>query len=78
MDGFVSDDAIREALLSSGEMERWDTVRLRAPEQNRVADALDVVTDPINATLPGAPSRELTRANDLLRQVLDLLQVAKK
>ena len=36
------------------------------------------VTDLINTTPPGAPSRELTRANGLLRQVLDLLRDAKK
>ena len=78
MDGYVSDGAIREALFASGEMDRWDTVRLHAPEQRRVADALDAVTDLINAAPPGAPSRELTRANGLLRQVLDLLQDAKK
>jgi hypothetical protein len=78
MDGYVSDAAIRQALFASGEMDRWDTVRLRAPEQRRVADALDAVTDLINSTPPGAPSRELTRANGLLRQVLDVLQDAKK
>lgn len=78
MQGFVSETAIRTALFDSGEMDRWDTVRLRAPEQRRVADALDAVTDLINATPPGAPSRELTRANGLLRQVLDLLQDVKK
>jgi len=78
MQGFVSEIAIRTALFDSGEMERWDTVGLGAPEQRRVADALDAVTDLINATPPGAPSRELTRANGLLRQVLDLLQDAKK
>lgn len=78
MQGFVSETALREALFASGEMDRWDTVRLRAPEQRRVADALDAVTDLINVTPPGAPSRELTRANGLLRQVLDLLQDAKK
>jgi hypothetical protein len=78
MQGFVSETAIRTALFDSGEMDRWDTVRLRAPEQRRVAEALDAVTDLINATPPGAPSRELTRANGLLRQVLDLLQDAKK
>jgi hypothetical protein len=78
MQGFVSETAIRDVLFASGEMDRWDTVRLRIPEQRRVADALDAVTDLINATSPGAPSRELTRANGLLRQVLDLLQDAKK
>ena len=45
MDGYLGEDAIRDALFTSGEMDRWDTVRLRAPEQRRVADALDAVTD---------------------------------
>jgi hypothetical protein len=78
MQGFVSETAIRSALFDSGEMDRWDTVRLSTPERCRVAEALDAVTDLINTTPPGAPSRELTRANGLLRQVLDLLSDAKR
>jgi hypothetical protein len=76
-DGHLGEDAIREALFASGEMDRWDTVRLGHSEQRRVADALDAVTDVINKVPPGAPSRELTRANGLLRQVLDVLRAAK-
>jgi hypothetical protein len=45
MDGCLGEDAIREAPFASGEMGRWETVRLRAPEQRRVAYALDAVTD---------------------------------
>lgn len=77
MGGYLGEDAIRDALFASGEMDRWDTVRLGSTEQRRVADALDAVTDVINKVSPGAPSRELTRASGLLRQVLDLLRDSK-
>ena len=78
MEGFIPEAAIRTALLDSGEMDRWDTVRLRAPEQKRLIEAFDAVTDLLNATPPGAPVPHLTRANGLLRQVMDLLRQAGK
>ncbi len=77
MDGHLSEDSIRTALISSGEMDRWDTVRLGSAERYRVADALEAVTDVINKVPPGTPSRELTEANCLLRQTLALLQACR-
>ncbi len=68
MQGFVPEATIRSALLDSGEMDRWDTVRLRAPEQKRLVEAFDAVTDILNTTPPGPPVPHLTRANGLLRQ----------
>jgi hypothetical protein len=78
MQGFVPEATIRSALFDSGEMDRWDTVRLRAPEEKRLVEAFDAVTYLLNATPPGAPVPELTRANGLLRQVMDLLRQAGK
>jgi len=78
MQGFVPEATIRSALLDSGEMDRWDTVRLRAPEQKRLVDALDAVTDLLNTVPPGAPVPHLTRTNGLLRQAMDLLRQAGK
>lgn len=78
MQGFVSDTAIRTALFDSGEMDRWDTVRLRAPDQKRLVEAFDAVTDLLNSTPPSTSNRELTRANGLLRQVIDVLREARK
>ena len=76
MQGFVPEATIRSALFDSGEMDRWDSVRLRAPEQKRLVEAFDAVTDLLNSTPPGAPVPQLTRANGLLRQVMDLLRQA--
>jgi hypothetical protein len=78
MQGFVPEATIRTALLDSGEMDRWDTVRLRAPEQKRLVEAFDAVTDLLNNTPPGAAVPQLTRASGLLRQVVDLLRQAGK
>ncbi len=78
MQGFVPEAAIRSALFESGEMDRWDTVRLRAPEQKRLVEAFDAVTDLLNSTPPGEPVPPLTRANGLLRQVIDLFRQAGK
>lgn len=78
MQGFLPEASIRSALFESGEMARWDSVRLRAPEQKRLVDAFDAVTDLMNSTPPGEPVSQLTRANGLLRQVMDLLRQAGK
>ncbi len=78
MQGFVPEATIRSALFESGEMDRWDTIRLRALEQKRLVDAFDAVTDVLNTAPPGAPVSHLTRAIGLLRQVMDLLQQAAK
>lgn len=78
MNGHISSESIRTALFASGEMDRWDTVRLRAPDQKRLVDAVDAVTDFLNSVPPSAPARELTRANGLLRQVLDLFRQSGK
>ena len=78
MEGHLPEKAIREALSGSGELDRWDTVRLRAPEQKRLVEAFDAVTDLVNSVPPSAPLTQLTRANGLLRQVIDCLREAKK
>ncbi len=75
--GHLSEDAIREALVASGEMDRWDSVRLRAPEQRRLVDAIDAVADLLSSVPPSAPILEATRANDLLRQAADCLRRAR-
>ncbi len=73
LEGNLSENAIRSALKDSGEMDRWDNICLQAPEQRRLADAIDAVSDIVKATPPGPASPALTRANDLLREVANLL-----
>ncbi len=76
MQGLVPEATIRRALFDSGEMDRWDTVRFRAPEQKRLVEAFDAVSDLLNAVPPSAPVPQWTRANGLLRQALDCLRQA--
>ena len=78
LEGLLPEEAIRSALTDSGEMDRWDTVRLRAPEQRRLVDAIDAVSDILKTTLPGVGSPALTRADGLLREVADLLRSVRK
>lgn len=78
MQGHVSEDALRHALTVSGEMDRWDSITLGAKDRERLDDALSAVTDLLKAVPPGRPVLELTRANGLLRQVVDCLRTAKK
>ena len=78
LEGSLSENAIRSALKDSGEMDRWDNIYLQAPEQRRLADAIDAVSDITKATPPGPSSPALTRANDLLREVANLLRNIQK
>ena len=78
MEGHVSEKSIREALIVSGEMDRWDTIRLGAPGRLRLADAMDAVSDLLNSTLPGSAVTHLTRADSLLREIADLFCQAQK
>lgn len=78
MQGHVTEDALRHALTTSGEMDRWDAVTLGAKDRERLDDALGAVTDLLNTIPPGRPILELTRAKGLLRQVVDCLRTAKK
>jgi len=78
IEGNLSESAIRSALEDSGEMDRWDIVRLQGPEQRRLTDAIDAVSDVLKSTPPGSSSPALTRINDLLREVANLLRNARK
>lgn len=78
MQGHVTEDALRHALTSSGEMDRWDTVTLGPKDRERLDDALSAVTDLLITVPPGHPSVELTRAHGLLDQVVDCLETARK
>ncbi|MBN9689231.1 MAG: hypothetical protein J0M24_03245 [Verrucomicrobia bacterium] len=78
MQGHVSEDALRHALTVSGEMDRWEAATLGPKDRERLDDALNAVTDLLNTVPPGRPILELTRANGLLRQVVDCLRTAKK
>lgn len=74
IDGLVSDDALRRALVHSGEMDRWDSLRLSAPEHRRLTDAMDSVADLLRSMAPSSLSVKGARAEELLREALKLLQ----
>ena len=78
MEGNLSESAIRSALEDSGEMDRWDIVRLQSPEQHRLTDAIDAVSNVLKSTPPGSSSPALTCINDLLREVANLLRKVRK
>lgn len=78
LEGNLSENSIHSALEDSGEMDQWDNICLQAPEQRRLADAIDSVSDIVKATPPGPSSPALTRANDLLREVANLLRNTQK
>ena len=69
MHGDVEDDSLRRALEDSGEMERWDAVRLRTAERGRLDGALHALDEILRSTAPGPAHAALTRARGLLRQV---------
>jgi len=60
-----------------GEMDRWDTIRLREPDWHRFVEAMDAVTDLLNSVQPSVHNAPLALANGLLRQVMDSLPQVK-
>jgi hypothetical protein len=77
IEGMVSAEALRRALVYSGEMDRWDSLRLGVPEHRRLAGAVDAVTDLLKSVSPSALSVKGARAEELLREVLKVLQSAE-
>lgn len=78
MQGHVPEDALRQTLTDSGEMDRWDQIHLTHPQHEHLNAALDAVTDLLNALPPGRPTPELTRAYGLLKQATDSLRTAAR
>jgi hypothetical protein len=74
MEGQVPESSLRRALTDSGEMARWDSVRLTAPEQRRVDEAREAVNSVLRSTPPGNPQTHLAKADGLLEEVLDHLR----
>lgn len=73
MEGHVSEGALRTALHASGELDRWDTVTMRASDQDCLTEALDAITGLLNSAPPSRSSTHLSRANDLLQEAADQL-----
>ena len=78
MEGQVPESSLRRALTDSGEMARWDSVHLTAPEQRRVEEAQEAVNNVLRSTPPGNPQTHLAKADGLLREVLDHLRQAEE
>jgi hypothetical protein len=76
MEGQVPESSLRRALTDSGEMARWDSVQLTAPEQRRVEEAREAVNNVLRSTPPGNPQTHLAKADGLLEEVLDHLRQA--
>lgn len=76
MDGCISEEALRRALTDSGEMDRWDAVRLPSTDHRRLTDAIDAVNELLTKTAPGAQVSQLSHANAQLREALESLKRA--
>lgn len=59
-------------------MGRSDALTSGSKHRKRLDDTLNMVTDLLNTVAPGRPILELTRANGLLRQVVDRLPTPMK
>lgn len=66
LQGFVSEDALRQALTAAGEMERWDTMTLTRPQEDRITAVVRELESLLKAVPPGQPHTELRRVHGLL------------
>ncbi len=78
MEGHVTEGTLRTALRASGELDRWDTVTIRAAGAERLTEAMDAITGLLNSIPPGPSSTRLSRANDLLQEAADQIQRARR
>ncbi len=73
MQGDLPDDTLRQALTDSGEMDRWDEFRLNPAQKELLGTATNTVTQLLATLPPSGLYPAITRANALLRQVVDCL-----
>ena len=73
MQGDLPDDTLRQALTDSGEMDRWDEFRLNPAQKELFTTATNTVTQLLATLPPSGLYPDITRANALLRQVVDCL-----
>lgn len=73
MQGDLPDDTLRQALTDSGEMDRWDELRLTPAQKELLGTATNTVTQLLATLPPSGLYPDITRANALLRQVVDCL-----
>jgi hypothetical protein len=73
MQGDLPDDTLRQALTDSGEMDRWDDLRLNPAQKALFTTATESVTQLLATLPPSGLYPDITRANALLRQVVDCL-----
>jgi hypothetical protein len=73
MQGDLPDDTLRQALTDSGEMDRWDELRLTPAQKELFTTAADTVTQLLATLPPSGLYPDITRANALLRQVVGCL-----
>jgi hypothetical protein len=73
MQGDLPDDTLRQALTDSGEMDRWDELRITSAQKELLGTATNTVTQLLATLPPSGLYPDITRANALLRQVVDCL-----
>lgn len=73
MQGDLPDDTLRQALTDSGEMDRWDEIRLNPAQKELFTTATNTVIQLLATLPPSGLYPDITRANALLRQVVDCL-----
>ena len=78
LDGHISEDALRTALTASGEMDRWDTVKLAGTEEARLLAIIHDVETLIKSVSPSQAHVDFAAARRNLVLALDILKRARK
>ena len=74
MDGYISEDALRTALTASGEMDRWDAVKLGGTEEARLLTVIHDVETLIKSVSPSQSHVDFAAARRNLVLALDTLK----
>jgi hypothetical protein len=73
MQGDLPDDSLCQALTDSGEMDRWDELRLTPAQKELFTAAANTVTQLLATLPPSGLYPAITRVNALLCQMVDCL-----
>ncbi len=77
MDGYISEDSLRTALTASGEMDRWDTLKLVGTEEARLLNVIRDVETLIKSVKPSQAHVDFTAARRNLVMAIDTIKRAR-
>jgi len=69
--GNLTEDALRDALRGSGELGRWESVRLEQASLKKLGESMSLIAGALRKSVPGPSTSRLAQAHELLQETLE-------